>query len=102
MDPSTLDDKLDTINETLVKIAMGQEHHGEKIDRLVHAVEGNGEPGMKIRVDRLEQTAQNNKWLVRALGASLIAAVVGAGATFIPSCKNNAKAGLPDSRQVDR
>jgi hypothetical protein len=89
MDPSTLDDKLDTINETLVKIAMGQEHHGEKIDRLVHAVEGNGEPGMKIRVDRLEQTAQSNKWLVRTIGASLIAAVIGAGATFTSSCSNS-------------
>lgn len=49
----------------------------ETVDRLVHSIEGNGQPGIKIRIDRLEQNAETRRWFTRtALGAAIGSIVV--------------------------
>lgn len=47
-----------------------------KLDRVVYAVEGNGQPGLKVRVDRLEQAAKQRKAIHRAVW-TLVVALVG-------------------------
>lgn len=36
----------------------------EKLDKLVHAMEGNGRPGLLIRVDRVEQRWKIVSWVL--------------------------------------
>jgi hypothetical protein len=45
----------------------------EKLDRLDHAIRGNGEPGINIRLDRLEQNAMRHArwmWLIAGAGVT--------------------------------
>ena len=57
-----------------------------KLDDLHGTVHGNGDPGIKTRIDRLEQSRRGFVWWSRTLvsGAilSVIAAVVAMSATF--------------------
>ena len=61
--------------------------HGEKLDRIekavaqiIEAMNGNGHPGFKTRVDRLEQWAESAKWFVRVtFGTALMALVAACG-----------------------
>ena len=39
----------------------------EKVNRIVEFIEGNGKPGAKIRIDRLEQVEQNRIWAWRTM-----------------------------------
>lgn len=44
-----------------------------KLDRLDHAIRGNGEPGINIRLDRLEQNAMRHArwmWLIAGAGVT--------------------------------
>ena len=44
----------------------------EKADRFLYAIEGNGTPGLKVRVDRLEQREESRaKWMGVAVAASI-------------------------------
>lgn len=43
----------------------------EKMDLMISG-DGNGRKGFQIRVDRLEQTAERQKWLVRTLGSAVL------------------------------
>lgn len=57
-------------NETqLALLVAGQDAANEKLDRLIACVDGSGpeDPGMKIRLDRLEQSEKNRKWAIRTL-----------------------------------
>ena len=57
----------------------------KKLDRLDEAIRGNGEPGIKVRLDRLEQNAKRQSkliWLIvgslaTASGSALIAWIAG-------------------------
>lgn len=49
-------------------------HQRETNERLAHIcerhaafIDGNGTPGAKIRIDRIEQTEKRNRWWMRAL-----------------------------------
>ena len=71
---ATLDQKLDYVLSKL------EEHANQ--DRLdftnIHtALDGNGSPGLKMRVDRLEQIESNRKWHIRALWSAMVTGVVG-------------------------
>lgn len=46
-----------------------------KTDRLLYGK--NGAPGMTVRIDRLEQSHERTKWLVRVLVAGLVSLGVG-------------------------
>lgn len=52
----------------------------DKIDDLAndlkeikYAINGNGQPGFKVRMDRLEQSAESRKWQFKALFTGLMA-----------------------------
>lgn len=47
----------------------------EKIDRLLHHIEGNGKPGLRIEVDRLNQFKALHSKVIWALTASIIGIV---------------------------
>ena len=60
-----------TQNETGDCTQFEQLHH--KLDRLDHAIRGNGEPGINIRLDRLEQNANRHArwmWLIAGAGVT--------------------------------
>lgn len=67
-----------------IKVAVATLHTemvsvNKKLDRVVYAIEGNGKPGLNVRVDRLEQSHKLGSkfvWLV-------IGAIVSAGATLL-------------------
>lgn len=40
-----------------------------KIDDIIYAIHGNGDPGLKTRVDRLEQNHSRFKWVAGAICA---------------------------------
>jgi hypothetical protein len=47
-----------------------------KLDRLDHAIRGNGEPGINIRLDRLEQNAiRHARWMWLIAGAGVTSLV---------------------------
>jgi hypothetical protein len=48
----------------------------DKLDRLDHAIRGNGEPGINIRLDRLEQNAiRHARWMWLIAGAGVTSMV---------------------------
>jgi hypothetical protein len=40
---------------------------------LVVSGDGNGNPGLRLRVDRLEQSAERSKWALRTVAAAVLA-----------------------------
>jgi hypothetical protein len=56
----------------LASIEATQETHGKLLERIVQGINGNGGPGMKTRLDRLEQVEKNRKWAIRTLAAAVI------------------------------
>lgn len=57
----------------------------DKLDRVEHAIYGNGREGMAIRVDRLEQIhTRFTRWTTAAIG-SAIAAVISLVTSIIKS-----------------
>lgn len=49
----------------------------EKLDRLIECLEGDASaPGLRTRVDRLEQTESRRAWTVRTLVAAMVAVIV--------------------------
>jgi len=56
----------------LAGIGATQETHGKLLERIVNGIDGDGEPGIKTRLDRLEQVEKNRKWAIRTLAAAVI------------------------------
>lgn len=48
----------------------------DSIDKLTHFIEGNGQPGLKIRLDRLEQSEARRNWTVKAVAGAMIGAFI--------------------------
>lgn len=46
-----------------------------RLARIEYGIFGNGEPGIKTRLDRLEQDAARRKWHIRAVVTGVIAAL---------------------------
>lgn len=46
-------------------------------DHLEEMLNGNGQPGLKTRLDRLEQTEEGRRWNLRTIWAALVAIIVG-------------------------
>jgi hypothetical protein len=49
-------------SDRLVRVETSVDSLNEKVDRVLYALEGNGTPGLKVRVDRLEQNEESRKW----------------------------------------
>lgn len=59
-------------SDRLVRVETSVDSLNEKVDRILHALEGNGTPGLKLRVDRIEQREESRaKWLGMAVTASV-------------------------------
>lgn len=64
-----------TQENRLVRLEEGHGEINKKLDRIIYSMEGNGQPGMKVRVDRLETSAADAKWAKRAGFSALIGVV---------------------------
>lgn len=50
-----------------------QESMCSKLDRVLDCVEGNhSDPGLRVRVDRLEQSEATRKWAVRGIAGGVL------------------------------
>lgn len=48
----------------------------EKLDKLIHSVEGNGRPGLLLRVDRVEQKERLARWAIAIVIGTVLIEVV--------------------------
>jgi len=69
----TLDQKLDFLLEKLT------EHSAKDVENFTniqHSLDGNGGPGMKVRLDRIEQLESGRKWHIRTIWGAMMAGMV--------------------------
>ena len=81
--PGILEDQQMSLQSdvTELKIAMATmatetKAMNKKLDTVVHSIEGNGKPGLNIRVDRLEQSGRLRSKAIWLLVAAVISACV--------------------------
>ena len=55
----------------------------EKLDRIDTFLRGNGQPGVNVRLDRLEIQAQSSTWFRRVIAASVIGCTVPGAIYFV-------------------
>jgi hypothetical protein len=48
----------------------------DMLENIDHAIRGNGSPGLKARMDRVEEYVEGGKWFRRTVGAAVIVAIV--------------------------
>ena len=60
----------------------------EKLDEVLYALNGNGTPGLKTRIDRLERLASGMAWVFGMVGGPAIIAVF---ALLVNWVRNGAK-----------
>lgn len=62
----------------LERLTNAIESHAENQNRLYKTVYGdtNGEKGLIIKVDRLQQKAKNNKWLMRSISVPVLGWII--------------------------
>lgn len=64
---------MDNFGERLIAIEVYCSTILEDVQKIKLFLGGNGEPGFKIRVDRLERDAERRKWGLRAVAGALLA-----------------------------
>ena len=69
----SLDEKVDKLNTTVVEHVAKEESQYETLKSLSHTVNGNGQDGLKLQVDRLVQAQATRKWVERTLVGLLVA-----------------------------
>ena len=69
----SLDEKVDELNTTVVKHVAKEELQYETLKSLSHTVNGNGQDGLKVKVDRLIQSQATGMWIIRTLVGLLVA-----------------------------
>lgn len=71
------------IIDRLARIEEQVRESTRKIDSLIHLIDGNGAPGFRVRLDRLEQNEVRRRWyLSTAVGAAIVS-MVSAAMTFL-------------------
>ncbi len=48
----------------------------DRLDEIYKTLNGNGQPGFKVRIDRLERSNAERKWLLRVIAGAVIVAAV--------------------------
>lgn len=48
----------------------------DKVEEIHYTLHGNGEPGLKTRVDRLERSAEGRQWITRKVVGILVGAII--------------------------
>lgn len=66
---AVLADKLDNLTELVKSHIVSDEKHFESLNMFIN---GNGAPGAKTRIDRLEQVEQGRTWNFRMLWTALV------------------------------
>lgn len=66
-------------SDIIDRLARIEEHVREstrKIDALIHLIDGNGAPGFRVRLDRLEQLETRRRWYHHtAVGAAIVSVI---------------------------
>lgn len=75
----SLQDEVREISKSQAVVGEQISSLGEKVDKVLYHLEGNGKPGLLIRVDRLERS----KGLRSRFGWLVVASVVGAVGTVV-------------------
>jgi len=79
--------KLDALSETVTQHTAGEAGCRQVVADLKRVVFGNGEPGLKIRVDRLEQARTHVLWLrgtLLTLLGGIITSIVAVACGWVP------------------
>lgn len=75
----TTDIPMQLPSDIIDRLARIEEHVQEstrKIDSLIHVIDGNGFPGFRLRLDRLEQLEARRRWYHHtAIGAAIVSLV---------------------------
>jgi len=71
-----LNEQLADINIKQAKVEERLKVMDEKLDKLIHSVEGNGRPGLIIRVDRVEQRWKVIAWVLAVVGGTVLVEIV--------------------------
>lgn len=76
MDPNTVYQVIAEIKADLAVVRAHSEDTKQVVEKIRHTLDGNGTPGIKTRLDRLEIATENRKWLMRtAVGAAVVSCV---------------------------
>lgn len=54
-----------------------------EVKHISEMLNGNGQPGLKVRIDRLEQTEGNRKWGLRTIWAAVVSLVLAVAAEWV-------------------
>ena len=73
----------DDKTERVVRLEGESEVLNKKLDRVLYLLEGNGTPGIIVRVDRLDQTAEADKWIRRVFIGAVVVAIAGMAVQFV-------------------
>ena len=67
------------MNDEVTLAVLGEklDHLTEKVTELHHTVCGNGKPGLKIEVDRLNQRQKIRDWVLGSVLVPLVLTVIG-------------------------
>lgn len=76
--------------ERLTSLRAVQGEQGQKIDKIINLLDGNGTAGLKVRIDRLEQSEKSRSRLVWAVVSCFIVLSV---ATIVGWIKAKIKGG---------
>ncbi len=86
--PKSQSDLLSEISGTVQRVEARQEIHAEsftkRLDRIDRSLDGNGQPGLKTRLDRVEQ---HEKGRARLLWLTLTTAIAGLGSWILSHWK---------------
>lgn len=67
---------MEGIRETLAEVGARVEGLAVVINELRYSIQGNGQPGIKVRLDRLEQSHIFTKWVVGLFATAVIGAII--------------------------
>jgi hypothetical protein len=71
-----LQDSLTDINIKQARVEERLTVMDEKLDKLIYAIDGNGKPGLLIRVDRVEQKERMARWAIAVVVGAILVQVV--------------------------
>lgn len=70
------EERLARIEKTLTEVHTWVRDMRETVKEHDHFIDGNGRPGAKVRLDRIEQADLRRKWLVRAMSLPVIGIIL--------------------------
>ena len=84
----------DDKTERVVRLEGESEGLNKKLDRVLYLLEGNGTPGIIVRVDRLEQPAEADRWIRRVFIGAVVVAIAGMAMQFLTGFERIKQGGI--------